>query len=414
MSENRTDQGDTEVSPPSRPRRLTKSSDRKIAGVAGGIGDYFAIDPTIVRLLFLASIFLGGFGVIAYLIAWVVLPSDDGSNRRSAPHTFASTSSTVVAFGLLIAGAIVAAAVLDNPFGGGIFLPVFLVGAGAYLLLQQPDDRSVSGSAPLPPPPAPASADSTAQSTFVDTKAQTGPIPLPVDAPGSALAKRASAETTTTTYEPPPPPAEPPEPTPPITALVMSSMAIIGASGFLVHAADWVDVNPTVILGLCLGAIGLGLLAGAVWGGAAGLIPLGLFTTFVLLIVSVASPAFDDGVGERDFRPTTFADVSDHYRHGIGEMVIDLTEVDFPPGDHDIEIDMGIGELRLIVPVDVTVEVNSSLDIGEIDVLGRIQNGVGNDVVRRIEVDDSSASVRVDAELGIGHLVVRSAIATRP
>lgn len=63
---------------PSRSKLLTRSSaDSKIAGVCGGIGEYFGVDPTIVRLIWLAlSVFPGGIvgGVVAYLLAWIVIP----------------------------------------------------------------------------------------------------------------------------------------------------------------------------------------------------------------------------------------------------------------------------------------------------------------------------------------------------
>ncbi|MCM8900703.1 PspC domain-containing protein [Caldicoprobacter algeriensis] len=52
-------------------------TDKKIAGVCGGIAEYFGIDSTLVRLVWvLASIFLTAFigGVIAYLIAWAIIP----------------------------------------------------------------------------------------------------------------------------------------------------------------------------------------------------------------------------------------------------------------------------------------------------------------------------------------------------
>ena len=45
----------------------------KIAGICSGIGDYFDIDPVIVRLLFLLALFLGG-GLIVYIIAWIIIP----------------------------------------------------------------------------------------------------------------------------------------------------------------------------------------------------------------------------------------------------------------------------------------------------------------------------------------------------
>jgi phage shock protein C len=56
-------------------RRLTlSSSDRMIGGVCGGIAEYFRVDPTIVRILAVALVILGGSGVLAYLLAWLVMP----------------------------------------------------------------------------------------------------------------------------------------------------------------------------------------------------------------------------------------------------------------------------------------------------------------------------------------------------
>src|SRR5688572_28521076 len=59
----------------SQPRRLTRSRDQMLAGVAGGLADYFSLDPTIVRILFVISRF-GSFGVaiIAYIVLAIVLP----------------------------------------------------------------------------------------------------------------------------------------------------------------------------------------------------------------------------------------------------------------------------------------------------------------------------------------------------
>jgi len=48
--------------------------DRKIAGVCGGIGEYFDIDPTLVRLLAVALVLAGGSGVLAYILAWIIIP----------------------------------------------------------------------------------------------------------------------------------------------------------------------------------------------------------------------------------------------------------------------------------------------------------------------------------------------------
>ena len=56
-------------------KRLTLSSDKKIAGVCGGFANYFDIDPTIIRIIWLILLLACGFGGLAYLICWAVMPS---------------------------------------------------------------------------------------------------------------------------------------------------------------------------------------------------------------------------------------------------------------------------------------------------------------------------------------------------
>jgi len=57
------------------PRRLYRSRrDRRLAGIAGGIGEYLEIDPTVVRVLWILSIFFGGFGILLYIVMAFVVP----------------------------------------------------------------------------------------------------------------------------------------------------------------------------------------------------------------------------------------------------------------------------------------------------------------------------------------------------
>lgn len=58
-------------------KRLTRSrTDRKIAGVCGGLATYFGIDPIIPRLLLVFLVLGAGMGLLAYLICWIVIPQD--------------------------------------------------------------------------------------------------------------------------------------------------------------------------------------------------------------------------------------------------------------------------------------------------------------------------------------------------
>jgi phage shock protein PspC (stress-responsive transcriptional regulator) len=62
-------------SPTSPHRRLTRSAtDRKIAGVAGGLGAYLGLDPLLVRIAFAVSAVAGGAGVIGYVALWALVP----------------------------------------------------------------------------------------------------------------------------------------------------------------------------------------------------------------------------------------------------------------------------------------------------------------------------------------------------
>ena len=58
-------------------KRLTKSrTDRKLCGVCGGFAEYLNLDPTIIRLIWAVLVFAVGTGVLAYLIAAIVMPEE--------------------------------------------------------------------------------------------------------------------------------------------------------------------------------------------------------------------------------------------------------------------------------------------------------------------------------------------------
>lgn len=62
---------------PPKPRRLRRSrTNRRIAGIAGGLADYFGVDATWVRIAFVASVLLPGPQVLLYLVLWLVVPED--------------------------------------------------------------------------------------------------------------------------------------------------------------------------------------------------------------------------------------------------------------------------------------------------------------------------------------------------
>ncbi len=79
-----------------QPRRLTRSDDRKIGGVCGGLADYFGIDATLVRVGFvlLAVFTMGPGGLLAYAVLWAIMPAPDPD--AGVPVGTASANTTLL------------------------------------------------------------------------------------------------------------------------------------------------------------------------------------------------------------------------------------------------------------------------------------------------------------------------------
>jgi phage shock protein PspC (stress-responsive transcriptional regulator) len=59
------------------PKRLYRSRlDKVLGGVCGGIGKYFTIDPVLIRVVWAISFFAGGVGLLAYIVAWIIIPEE--------------------------------------------------------------------------------------------------------------------------------------------------------------------------------------------------------------------------------------------------------------------------------------------------------------------------------------------------
>ena len=59
-------------------KKLTRSNNKMIGGVCAGIADYLGLDPTIVRIAWILTVFFAGFGILLYLILWIVMPKTIG------------------------------------------------------------------------------------------------------------------------------------------------------------------------------------------------------------------------------------------------------------------------------------------------------------------------------------------------
>lgn len=122
------------------PRRLTRSHDRKIAGVAGGIAEYLDLDPTLVRLGFVVIAFLGlGAAAVGYVVLWVVMPdaeSQGASSSAAEPPSTLLVVALVFALAIALAGGVAWVGVLSVQLLR-ISLPVWVVViVGVYLIAR--------------------------------------------------------------------------------------------------------------------------------------------------------------------------------------------------------------------------------------------------------------------------------------
>src|SRR2546423_2011304 len=119
---------------PPEPKRLVRTTDdRVIAGVAGGLGRYFGVDPVLFRVGLIALVFLGGAGVVLYGVAWLLVP-DEATGRA------ADARSILRRLGLVAAVLVVCTLVFGGGFwaaaeGGGTVAAILVIVARLVLVV---------------------------------------------------------------------------------------------------------------------------------------------------------------------------------------------------------------------------------------------------------------------------------------
>lgn len=132
-------------------KKLYRSSnDKVLAGVCGGLGEYFAVDTVVIRLLWVVFTLMGGAGLIAYIIAAVIIPSnpaystieedytrtDDPGTKQERKDNSRSTSLVLGAI-LIMFGAFVLVKDFIPWIPREVFLAAILIGLGVFFLLRK-------------------------------------------------------------------------------------------------------------------------------------------------------------------------------------------------------------------------------------------------------------------------------------
>ena len=441
---------------------VTRSDDRWVGGVAGGLADRFGIDPLLARGV-IGVTMLMGFGFALYGIAWALLP-ERSDGRIHLEETIRGR------FDIALLGAIALVVIGMSagdwwfswgPFGvewirGLAWIAVVVAGVVIVVnALRGSRDRRASGpAAPAAPtwnppypegqrpmtspstpvPPAPAAqtgrfdpaATSAAPWASAPAPAPTSPRPPYGGHHGSPVPPPPGRGWNPPPPTPPVPPVPPRAPKPPrrgpgaaLTGVVVA-VILIGLAALL--AADRAGIYDGPIAAVVVGGglllVGLGIIVAGLRGRTAG----GL-TALAIIGMVVAGPAavFQDGdrwEGERgpvrsiDVEPTSRAAAEAGYRFGVGNADVDLTRVRLTDETLVVPISGGVGDVTVTVPEGAAVSAEVTSGAGNIEWLvdgsPERSDGVGHDrrFTSEAMADGRDAQIALQIEVGLGSITI--------
>jgi len=416
-----------------RPRQ---GGGRLFVGVCGALGRATNTDPILWRVVIAVLALFGGVGIVLYLLGWMLLPADGdtASPVESVLGRGHSSTPTVLAIVISVACLLSLGGVFSAPFRPGLLGGALL--AVAVVLLVR-DQRNKARSVPAGYAPAPSSTGPYAMSTDAPTAADApypaGPAvyppppypPAPAYPPAPPGAPFAPRGPFVPVGPPPPappggpyyarPPVPPKPPKPPRSRLgrvVLSLLLIVLGTMFGLSQANF-SVPFDAYLAAGVAVIGVGLIIGAWYGRARGLIALGIIASIALGSVSAA-----DGLhgktpfrtGTHTFQPASVSQLQSSYSQDAGDLALDLSKLDFTGQDIQLNARVDLGNLRITLPQNVDVVVVANVDVGNADVLGENWNGLGLD--QRTVTDNGPDGVgggklHIDASVSAGNLEVR-------
>ena len=120
-----------------------------------------------------------------------------------------------------------------------------------------------------------------------------------------------------------------------------------------------------------------------------------------MLAFSWFNVSLGDGVGDHVYAPATAAAIAPSYRLGVGNLRIDLSAIRLAARELHVQAKVGVGELRVVVPRGVPVQVDARAKVGDVYVVGREDSG-RNAVVKT----GTGGGYVIDATVGLGKVTV--------
>ncbi|MEW2413575.1 PspC domain-containing protein [Streptomyces sp. NPDC046866] len=377
-----------------RPSLRRSKRDKVLAGVCGGLGRYFDLDPVVFRIVLGVLAVTGGVGLIFYGFAWLLLPVD-GEDDSEAKRLLTGRveGATLAAVFAALVGCALFLSMLDN---GGLaafsVLVVLALGGASYWSQRhrhapapEAEPQAGGGGSPAPPetqaPPAPGSPSWWRDPLVKD--GTTGPVGASgylwgPDDSDAAVADAAAGRGAAASF-----------PARGAGARVPGGQGIGGRvfvlavlAGAAATASVWQGstLSHALQIGLAsaLAVFGLGLAVSSVKGRTGfGTLVLAMITAGLLAGASALPREVGTDWHRVEWRPAAVADVQPRYENGTGLATLDLSRLDVPKGTTlTVRAEIEAGRLKVVVPREVTAQADVSVRLGDIKLPGEDSRNV--------------------------------------
>lgn len=405
------------------PRRWLRRSrtDRMVSGVAGGLGEYFGVDPVIFRVLFAVLSFFGGVGLVMYGLAWLLVPEPEVGVSALDKAILALRVRRVPPWLVLIGGGIVLWVGWFSWWSPGPTFPAIMLLAVLMLVLIRRLER-FEASAPYP------------ASTAGSEQAGAGRVDL---------RKPGTPESPTMEWSPPVAGASAAGQAPliaPLNDTRRSMQAWLSEAGAAhrqrVRRRRPIKVGVTLCLAIAwtvvglldgfgrvpfpaylwvgLAVLGTGLLVSLLTARStlSLLLPIALLTGAMFALGDTRT-SLTDGSGEVSWKPTSVEQLVDH-RQFAGRATFDLRALGTVSTARTVHIRQAAGEVRVLLPAGLNATVIADVHLGE------ITNGSDYDTAERVDgmnvhqefappAGATGEPITVYVELEAGHVQVERA-----
>ncbi|MEV8536006.1 PspC domain-containing protein [Streptomyces sp. NPDC051211] len=409
-----------------RPPLRRSKRDKVLAGVCGGLGRYFDLDPVIFRIVLGTLAVTGGVGLIFYGFAWLLLPLDgEEDNEAKKLLTGRIEGGTLAAVLAALVGCAVFLSLLDNGGMGGFSILVILAVSGAAYWSHR--RRSLPAAVAEPAHPrAEAPPETQAPPTPGSPSWWKDPL-VKAGAPGSGYlwGPEGAAGPPESQDDPSAPAAAGPQPPPqrrPRGGIGGRVFLFALLGGSIGTAAAW-HGHPLghalqVGFACALTVFGLGLAVSSVRGRTGiGTVLLAVLTAGLLAGAAALPREIGTDWKQVDWRPAAVAEVRPSYEAGTGLATLDLSRLDVAKGSTlAVTASIDAGRLKVVLPREVTARAEVRVRLGDVQMPGDradriegVRNQTRTATVPPAPGTEAGGTIELHLNAGVGQVEVARA-----